>query len=358
MTETFVLARRGLPLAGGVPSQPRAAWLPASARSPLAALPARATAMPAAVDEPAAESDAEWWDLPESQTQKVTADADELHRAIAQVPRDAADVASTPDAPGLANAAPHLADAHTDFAPSPGAPVVAPPPHQQPMGPPSASETDTTQRGVMPEQDTFASPHEFQASTSQRPVAPTPAAVAQVAPANGGSNKQRETSAARRDVSINTLAPAGDPPAQHLAAVNVTATAPPEEPLVARPPGKTQVGSQPWQGALPALQSTHAQRHVEAATPMTMGLPVVPAEPSSTPATASAQAPDISVLLPPAPAPQRSVFIDRVSITVQAPAVPPAPATPRTAPATSAPRGAATPSSFRNPWASYHLRRD
>jgi hypothetical protein len=60
--------------------------------------------------------------------------------------------------------------------------------------------------------------------------------------------------------------------------------------------------------------------------------------------------------LPPAKPPQQIVQIDRVTVTVETPA--PAPAsspTPHAAPATSR---TAPPRDFRNPWASYHGRRD
>jgi len=99
------------------------------------------------------------------------------------------------------------------------------------------------------------------------------------------------------------------------------------------------------------------RRNPSPAVPL-MGLPSPPAAPASRSTAPSAACQDITVLLAPAPTPARSVFIDRVSVTVQAP-VPPAPAA--ASPAPVAARGAsraAAPAGYRNPWSSYHARRD
>lgn len=70
-------------------------------------------------------------------------------------------------------------------------------------------------------------------------------------------------------------------------------------------------------------------------------------------------APDLAPLLQPAPAPRRTVMIERVSVTVQAPPAPATAPAPAMQPA-AALRTVASPAraAVRHPWASYHLRRD
>ena len=89
------------------------------------------------------------------------------------------------------------------------------------------------------------------------------------------------------------------------------------------------------------------------------GMPAAqPAPVTRSPGSASAARQDISVLLAPAPTPPRRVFIDRVSVTVQAPVPPPAPATQSAPAAARSAARAAAPAAYRNPWSSYHARRD
>ena len=85
----------------------------------------------------------------------------------------------------------------------------------------------------------------------------------------------------------------------------------------------------------------------------TMGTPQAAAQSYKAPPR-----PDMQALLAPVAPREAAIRIDRIALTVQAPATPLPKAAPVQATQAAAPRAAAPAAAYRNPWASYHARRD
>lgn len=372
MTEAFVLARRGWPLTGAVPSQPHAAWLPAGARSVPSAMPPRVTVLPA-LDEAAPlpdENESEWWDATASRGSLSARDVVAARHANTRNLPEATERPPLQEAAGAAPPAASPVDREAAAGSALEATTATAQPQPVPLEPWPPTPAGLARQGVVQEHAALSAPRRLHTEPDPQAASKSPA-ITSAAPALEAV-PQRDVSPARQPVSISSETPGHrDTAGQRLAAVTVSAATPVIEASMTMSLASKEITAGTPQSSQPvhALRSAsptsritppaaRVQRHVEAAPPL-MGLPAAPTVPSATaPAAASTAAPDLGALLAPAPAPQpRSVSIDRVSVTVHAPPMPAPPAAVRAAPASNAPRSA-SPSTFRNPWASYHLRRD
>jgi hypothetical protein len=364
MNEGFVLARRGLPLAGNVPSQPRAAWLPAPARSPVVPVPPRRQVVPAAAgeDDAAQEEGADAWDL-SPPSAPATAARDTSTPAAGPASAGPAGqgtaAAATPARAATASAGVDAAASRAGAAGPAHLPMQAlphrHPGEDSPAGVPAESRPLAMPVPLASQPDAIATPTPFPRSFDAPAARPHPdPALAGTDPPPSGAAPAQAASGQGRATDTR-----GDPGLRRLASVTVIPAQQHREPVSLRP---ANVGVPAGSLAIFALSETRVAADPAGNLPaepsrLLMGLPVAQPIAAAHSLNAPTARPEIDVLLAPAPAPQRSVFIDRVSVTVQAPALP-APPAPQPAPAATRNAPAAAPGTFRNPWASYHARRD
>lgn len=372
-TETFALARRGLPLARATAAHAtlRGAWLPAASRNRAAALlpPSPAAALPVPIEP----EDSDDWRA----------------EAMEWVPSDESQVQPTSSASPQAATPVTRASRHVDERVSSAAPAFMPPRPLAvtPAGPESPHSQPVAQR---PEAPATALKPTF---LTERMASPSgPAAADQVIPLAATTAAQPEAPLRLQD---------HPPEAHHNPPATVTPTQPAKPramPSVVAPVSHSprplttaaqhahpvvSQGIEPMQQPAPSRNTTAPSPAVAPAIrvapiELTAPLPRTPAPaepaPAGPPLLTQAQAMGVpsdtaadrraatpvdmaSLLAPPAPR-GAELRIDRVSVTVQAPAS----ATPAAAQATAASaaaRASAPPARvFRNPWAGYHARRD
>lgn len=356
--EDFALARRGLPLPGAVPADPRAAWLPAAARSRVPWQPPAAQPVPVDGDE---EEDA-GFELPVSQDGRESARRSD--QAVAQPPGSIA-----PAFTAAGEAVPATTQAAAPTAAAPPATAAGEPPVRQPLAPPEAGDPlQAAQRmaqpimagttGALPTA-AMAQPHADSATDRQltdRSPQPSSLPAAPVVRAEPPLLVVDAMHAA-----APTAEPAAVPPGPPAApASDAVSTGTPVAPK-ASPPASAglQAVTRETAPRQPAPRLAPARQPAPSAAPAeerAMGLPSEPVMASAM-SPVPGGAPDLTLLLSPLPAPPRSVVVERVSVTVQSPPAP-QPARQQAPASQAAPVAAPAPRGFRNPWASYHARRD
>jgi hypothetical protein len=408
LTEAFVLAHRGLPLAGAaLPSQPRAAWLPAAARGAGVTVARRVVVAAAWPQEPAGPGGGDAMGTPEGGAVDDGSGAGLAGAAVMNVndggPADAA--LPRPAVPAVLEASAGTA-ARAAAVPA-WRPVIGVP-HQAPAAPgpertavhshPAMADTQAAGlAAALPRGETqAAAPAHDAARPRPAPAGPQRASMAGQA-----------AGAAASAAAVHGLAVASPPlavvqpmdvPRRGAGAAESAASAQPQPQTMgpqpcapaagahAGPDAAGQAGPEAapvvTPAAAPATTPWAAQPHdLRPALPGPQAppaRPAVPARPAALPAAASAAAPSLrmgpaatattapagqvslSALLAPPPPPMRTVRIDRVQVSLQAATPPPAaaPAPAGHAPGARAAQAAVPRPGYRNPWASYHLRRD
>lgn len=355
--EGFALARRGLPLPGAVPADPRAAWLPAAARSRVPWQPTAARHAP--VD--AEEDDAADFELPASQDAREP--ARRIDQAAPQPPGSIAPASSAAEAAGSAST-----QAATPTAAAPVATAAGEAPVGRSLSPSEAGEpVQAAQRMPQP-------------IAAGMPDTLPPATMGQ--PGTGSATDQQLRDGSQQPPSLPAaLAVLAERPLLVVAAMQSVAPMAENAPATPLPPaapasgavltGPSMAAASPPAGAGPqsvtreAAMLQHApqlaplQHPAPSAAPAevrAMGLPCKPST-ASHGSPVPITPPDLTLLLAPVPPPPRSVVVERVSVTVQSPPTP-QPARQQALASQVAPVAAPAPRGFRNPWASYHVRRD
>jgi hypothetical protein len=369
--EPFALERRGLPLRSATPAVMTAGWLPANVRNPLrAALAAVAAPEPDLLPGKDAESGqseepwwleaAEWGDAEpvrgDDTTVPLSADAagrDDQRTARTELAqpagRDIAGAGVPPQgAPALRTARALAGPDAAAIDPRAAAGGAASPGH------PAADATTAQQAGYPVDQADESrstrrpAPSGPRAGTTAAVTTPTKASV---------SSFQPGARSARPPVVIDVQEPMVGPP--RVGSITGRPLAPPTPPAASASPtpAAASASTTPDANVRPAPRVTMTVASEQPRRPDAVHSDVAPM--GAPPAIARPQEPASAGLMPPrrsAPA----VHIDRVAVTVQAPVAAPVPVPPRPAvaatPTESAP--AAAGRGFRNPWASYHVRRD
>ncbi|HEY0502496.1 MAG TPA: hypothetical protein VGD42_03285 [Lysobacter sp.] len=355
VAERYALARHGLPLPRSASSVPRAPWLPAAVRG--RALPSSPRALPIPL-----------------LVQADTEEAFDPGTAIVRPPSfahasdaGAVTTAASTDAtlPQRDSASPRM-PVHQDEATPAHMPIVQAMPAQPdaPVRSTQALRAPGDLATPPPATAVRQDAHRDDAIGDPTRMRDRPLGHESRAPDGEASNASHTTEHRSAGPSFPTAeisVVASDPrPADRI---EWTATATPGdrvpapvEAIAATPAVASQARDAPQ---IPVVQGG-TQVHV-------MGLAAAPLDPAQTRANPAAGerpervrqigAAELSALQAPSPAPARSVRIDRVQVTVQAPvASGPRPPAPAAMPVTP-PRAPAQPG-FRNPWSSYFTRRD
>lgn len=386
--EAYALARRGLPLPRATTSVLRAPWLPAPLRRRAVPVGARIVPLPALVEMPGLD---EHQALAEPATSAM--DAETMDAELPQ-PRDA--LASPGDT--------HLRDAASEFLPLPSdARAAQPVPVQHATAaetaiagsdasPPSMSPARTATGEVGPPTTAPARVTVLALPADVRDREPTPSSATLSADATAAATVSRDALRADATVTIAASPQAAREPedvrgvrgdvARGAAPSRMQAPAPIVDTQVmgssssprtvaARPPSTSASSSAPLPApasasAPAAWSSVSAMSLVTAPTAATMGLPSPPHLAAASPRAdepvlraprAPLAATELAALQAPLPPAPRQLRIDRVQVTVQAPATATSRSQPTTAMPAPTPRSAA-PAAFRNPWSSYFSRRD
>jgi hypothetical protein len=425
LTEAFVLARRGLPLAGAaLPSQPRAAWLPAAARGAGVTVARRVVVAAAWPQEPAGPGGIDAMAEPEGGVVDDGAGAGLAGAAVMNV-SDVGPAGAAMPRPAVPAVLEASAAARAAAVP-PWRPVIGAP-HQAPAAPglqrtavPSGPAADDPQAAgvaaaspsrqhpaapahdaALPRPAPAGPPRAFMAGEAAGAaasavvdglaVASLPLAVAQPMDvprrAAGASASAQPQLQPQSQSQSQTMGPGPAPESPQPRAPAAGADAGPDDAghagLEAAPVAAPAATPAAAQAAAHAMAPWAAQPHgLRPALPGPQAPPVpaaVPVPPAVLPPAASAAAPSLrmgpagatastapagqvslSALLAPPPPPVRTVRIDRVQVSLQAATPPPvaAPAPAGHAPGAGAAQAAALRPGYRNPWASYHLRRD
>ncbi len=376
MSESYALARRGLPLPGQTPVQPRASWLPAAVRGQATATALRRETpplpdwpSPASGEEDAQVAAAP---LPEDDESKLAAPPMASTVAVSG-PRSVAVYAAAPAGaaaevgPGPLRAGARPAPTVAQAVPAPGAT-----PRQDLSGQARASAAATTSPTASARLSAAALPaaaalrHDDAAAA---PVSPAPtqrrpiqarmwqaAAPGEPSEPGGPGGPAASDSPAARAAPLPAPSTAPNSPAHEAALASAAAYVAPGS--ATAPTGHPARRNAALDSLLDRpLDRQPARRPAEPLPPTggaTLGLQ--PAVAAAVPARADLEA----LLAPPRSAAPRGVLIDRVQVTLVS-APPPA-----TAPAQAAVVAAVAPlparapaqRSFRNPWASSQLRRD
>jgi len=370
VSESYALARRGLPLPGQTPVQPRASWLPAAVRGQATATALRRETPPLP-DWPSPESgedDAQVAaaPLPEDDESKLAAPPMASTVAVSG-PRSVAVYAAAPAGaaaelgPGPLRAGARPAPTVAQAVPAPGAT-----PRQDLSGQARASAAATPSPAASARLSAAALPaaaalrHDDAAAA---PVSPGPtqrrpiqARVWQAAAPSGPGGPAASDAPAARAAPLPEPSTAPDSPAHEAALASAAAYVAPGS--ATAPTGHPARRNAALNSPLDRpLDRQPARRPFEPLPPTggaTLGLQTAVA--AAAPARADLEA----LLAPPRSAAPRGVLIDRVQVTLVS-APPPATAPAQAAVAAAvAPLPARAPAqrSFRNPWASSQLRRD
>lgn len=360
--EGFALARHGLPLSGALPSLPRAAWLPMAVRGStfgLPVLPARAQSAADDTDEDDIDLDAAA--VVSAGERSVRGGSDDPH--FAQAPHRVGPAADVPGG-GLAPAQPSTIDslgpasasASVTGAVRAAGEALLPFVSRHARGPGADTpEARDPQDWALPDALRPPAPRTVQAETGLTP-APSPARPHADPQRHEMPTRHVPSARAAETVSASASASHGEAalPVQPAVQQRPLAPAPP----VASPAPARGALQKAGAHAVPA--ATDSRRSAEPRTIIVMGLPDAPTAARRGPASPARPAiPDLADLLGPPAEAMRSVRIDRVQVSLQTSAQPPAGVSVAAAPPAS--RAAASTTSaraYRNPWASNHARRD
>lgn len=390
--EAYALARRGLPLPRATTSVLRAPWLPAPLRRRAVPVGARIVPLPALVEMPGLDErqalaeratsamDAETMDAELPQPRDALASPGDMHlrdaapefspllhdaHAAQAVPVQHATAAETAIA-GSDASPPSMSPARTATG-EVGPPTTAPARVTASAPPARARDRGPTSPGAILSTDATA------AATASRDALRADATATPAAPPAASPQAEREHEEVR-DVRGDVAGGAAPSRVQAPAPIvdtQVMGSSSSPRTVAARPPSTSASSSVPLPApasasASAAWSSVSAKSLVTAPAAATMGLPSPPHLAAASPRAdepvlraprAPLAATELAALQAPLPPAPRQLRIDRVQVTVQAPATATSRSQPTTAMPAPTPRSAA-PAAFRNPWSSYFSRRD
>ncbi|MDX2298426.1 MAG: hypothetical protein NW204_01750 [Xanthomonadaceae bacterium] len=386
--EAYALARRGLPLPSATTSVLRAPWLPAPLRRRAVPVGARIVPLPALVEMPGLDehqalaepatsaTDAETMDAELPQPRDALASPGDMHlrdaaseflplpsdaRAAQPVPVQHATAAETAIA-GSDASPPSMSPART-AAGEVAASVTAPARVTVPALPAHVRNREPTSPGAILSTDATA------AATVSRGTLRADATVT-IAASPQAAREPEDVRHVRGDVAGGAAPSRVQAPAP-IVDTQVMGSSSSPRTAAARPPSTSASSSVPLPApasasASAAWSSVSAKSLVTAPAAATMGLPSPPHLAAASPRAdepvlraprAPLAATELAALQAPLPPAPRQLRIDRVQVTVQAPATATSRSQPTTAMPAPTPRSAA-PAAFRNPWSSYFSRRD